>query len=58
MYRCGINNDMVDVDPFAPLDEAMKGLSNSFHYAAANSFLVQLAMHPNMIELKKNSRYD
>ena len=53
VYRCGVNNDMVDLDPFAPLDEVMKRLSNSFHYATTICFLVQLAMHPNMVELHK-----
>ena len=39
VYGYGMYNGMLDLDPFASLEEVSQGLSKSLHYAATNAFL-------------------
>ena len=55
---CGVYNDMLDLDPFAPLEELTQGLSNSLHKAAANAFPHTTADPSKLGRVIQNSWYD
>ena len=58
MYSCGVYNGMLDLDPFAPLEELTQGLSNSLHKAAANAFPHTTADPSKLGRVIQNSWYD
>ena len=37
VYSCGVYNDMLDLDPFAPLEELTQEVSKSLHKAVTKS---------------------
>ena len=50
VYIFGLNNGMLNLDPFALQRKSHKGLSNSSHYAIAKAFSRQPAMCPNIVK--------
>ena len=57
VYSCGVYNGMLDLDPFAPLDEVTQGLSKSLHKAATNAFPHTTANPPKLGRVIQNSWY-
>ena len=49
---------MLDLDPFAPLDEVTQGLSKSLHKAATNAFPHTTANPPKLGRVIQTSWYD
>ena len=59
VYSCGVYDGMLDLDPFAPLDELTQGLSSSLHKAATNAFPHTTANPPPKLDrVIQNSCYD
>ena len=54
MYSLGVHNDMVDLDPFASLEDVTQGLSTSLHFVATNSFAHTIVGNiPNVVDSHK-----
>ena len=49
VYRCGVYNGMLDLDPFAPLAELTQELSKSLHKATTNAFPNTTTNPPNLV---------
>ena len=58
VYGCGIYNGMLDLDPFAPLEELTQGLSKSLHKAATKAFPHTTANPPKLDRVIQNNWYD
>ena len=57
LYSCGVYDGMLDLDPFAPLDEVTQGLPKSLHKAAKNAFPNTMANAPKLGRVIQNSWY-
>ena len=55
VYSCGVYNGMLDLDPFAPLEELTQGLSKSLHKAATNAFTHTMDNPPKLGRVIQNS---
>ena len=58
VYSCAVYNEMLDLDPFAPLDEVTQGLSKWLHKAATNAFPHTMANAPKLGRVIQYSRCD